>query len=114
MRIYLRRHKTKAGKGLRGWFQRRSISHELAAQALKTGVTFASVSLGHLGFLPGGKQLVEYNTDPPPQMLPTCVELLGDREVLEAFVAAYAEELLDAVVVRFDGVAVSMSSDASP
>jgi hypothetical protein len=113
MRIYLRRRTMTSGRGWKSWFKRRSISHELAQQALKTGVTYASVSLGHLGFLPGGKHLVAYDSDPPPTMLPTCVELLGDRAVLEAFVSAYADELADAVVVRFDGVAVSMSSDAS-
>ncbi len=94
---------------VRAWFKRKPISKYLVEEALKVGVTYASVTLGHLGFVHGAKHLAEAGTDAPMERLPTCIELVADRAVLDAFVDAFAHELVDAVLVRFDGAAVSLS-----
>ena len=44
----------------------------------------------------------------PPTTLPTCVELVGPVAVLEAFVDANRDELADAVLLRLDGINVSL------
>lgn len=112
LRIYLRRRSTVKQPGLRGWFKRKSISRHLVEQALKIGITYASVTMGHLGFVHGSTHVAEDGPDAPAQLLPTCVELVAERDVLDAFVDAFGHELFDAVLVRFDGVAVSLTSVA--
>jgi hypothetical protein len=109
LRIYLRRRTTITQPGVRGWFKRKAISRYLAEEALKVGITYASVTSGHLGFVHGARYVAEAGPDAPMGLLPTCVELVADRAVLDAFVDAFAHELVDAVLVRFDGAAVSLS-----
>lgn len=111
LRIYLRRRMTIKQPGIRGWFQRKPISTHLAEEALKIGITYASVTMGHLGFVQGARHLAESGPDVPPDILPTCVELVADRAVLDAFVDAFGHELIDAVLVRFDGAAISLSAE---
>lgn len=108
LRIYLRRRSSKPGRGFWGRLFGRSLSYDIAERALKAGVTYATVTLGHAGFVPGAKRIVADISDVPPATLPTCVELVASVEVLEAFVAANAEELADAVLLRLDGVRVSL------
>jgi hypothetical protein len=95
--------------GVRGWFKRKAISRYLAEEALKVGITYASVTSGRLGFVHGATHVAEAGPDAPMGLLPTCVERVADRAVLDAFVDAFAHELVDAVLVRFDGAAVSLS-----
>jgi PII-like signaling protein len=107
LRIYLRRRSTPA-PGLLGRFFGGSLSNELATRALRAGVTYATVTLGHAGFVHGAKRVAADITDIPPTMLPTCVELVGRPETLDAFVEANAGDLADAVLLRLEGVAVSL------
>ncbi len=46
--------------------------------------------------------------------LPTCLELVGLAEVREAFVEAHRDKLADAVLLRFDGVAISLHGVVVP
>jgi PII-like signaling protein len=107
LRIYLR-HRSTPGVGLLGRLFGTSLSNELAARALRAGAAFATVTLGHAGFVRGARRVVSDVSDNPPTMLPTCVELVGSPEVLEAFVEANASDLADAVLLRLEGVAVSL------
>lgn len=107
LRIYLRRRGSKPGRGFWGRLFGRSLSYDLAERALKAGVTYATVTLGHAGFVPGAKRIVADVSEIPPTTLPTCVELVGPGAVLEAFVDANRDELADAVLLRLDGVNVS-------
>jgi hypothetical protein len=109
-RIYLRRRTTVQAPGVRGWFKRESLSKHLVEQALKVGILDASVTLGHVGYVHGAKYIAETGPDAPLGMLPSCVELVADREVLDASGDAFGHELMDAVLVRFDGAAVSLST----
>ena len=108
LRIYLRRRGSKPGRGFWGRLFGRSLSYDLAERALKAGVTYATVTLGHAGFVPGAKRIVADISEIPPTTLPTCLELVGPGPVLEAFVEANREELADAVMLRFDGINVSL------
>ncbi len=108
LRIYLRRRSSKPGRGFWGRLFGRSLSYDLAERALKAGVTYATVTLGHAGFVPGAKRIVADVSEVPPTTLPSCVELVAPADVLEAFVAASQDELADAVLLRLDGVRVSL------
>lgn len=110
LRIYLRRRSMIKVPGVRGWFKRKSLSTHLVEQALKVGILYASVTLGHVGYVHGAKYVAETGPEAPLGLLPSCVELVADREVLDAFVDAFGHELMDAVLVRFDGAAVSLSA----
>lgn len=108
LRIYLRRRNSKQGHGFWARLFGRYLSYDLVERALKAGVTYATVTVGHAGFLPGAKYMVADISDVRPMMLPTCVELVGPAAVLEAFVDANRDELADAVLLRLDGVGVSL------
>ena len=108
LRIYLRRRSSKPGRGFWGRLFGRSLSYDLAERALKAGVTYATVTLGHAGFVPGAKRIVADISEVPPTTLPSCVELVAPADVLEAFVAANQDELADAVLLRLDGARVTL------
>jgi PII-like signaling protein len=112
LRIYLRRRST-SGAGLLGRLFGRSLSNELATRALRAGVAYATVTLGHAGFVRSAGRVVADVSDIPPTMLPTCVELVGTPDILDAFVEASATELADAVLLRLEGVAVSLNGIAA-
>lgn len=104
LRIYLRRRAARPRPGLRGWFTRKPVATLLVEEALKLGVTYGTVTLGHSGFVHDARRVEQNNTEIPTELLPTCVELVGEREVLDAFVDAFTHELFDAVLIRLDGI----------
>jgi PII-like signaling protein len=108
LRIYLRRRSTKPGRGFWGRLFGTSLSYHLAQKALQGGVQYATVTLGHAGFVPGEKRVVADISEVPPTTLPTCVELVAGPTVLDAFVEANRDDLADAVLLRLEGVAVSL------
>ena len=103
LRIYLPRRSGKRGPGIWGWLFTRSLSYDLAERALKAGVLYATVTLGHAGFVRGAKRIVADVSDAAPATLPTCVELVAPASVLDAFVAANEADLDEAVLLRLDG-----------
>lgn len=108
LRIYLRRHGAEPGRGFWRRLFGRSLCYDLAERALKAGVTYATVTLGHAGFVAGAKRVVADVSEVPPTTLPSCVELVAPADVLEAFVAANRDDLADAVLVRLDGARVTL------
>ncbi|WP_437645381.1 hypothetical protein [Sorangium sp. So ce362] len=108
LRIYLRRRSSAPGRGFWGRRFERSLSCDLAERAIKAGVTCATVTLGHSGFVPGATRIVADVSEIPPTTLPTCVELVAPVAALEAFVDANRGELADAVLLRLDGIGVSL------
>ncbi len=108
LRAYLSRRSSKPGPGFWGRLFERSLSYDLAERALKAGVTYDTVTLGHAGFVPGAKRIVAAVSEVPPTTLPTCIELVGSVAVLEAFVDANRDDLTEAVLLRLDGVGVSL------
>jgi PII-like signaling protein len=114
LRIYLRRRNSgKPGGTLWERLRSRSLSNDLAERALRAGIAYATVTLGHAGFVSGAKRIVADISDVPPSRLPTCVELVGVRSLLEAFVEANRDELADAVLLRLDGVSMTLPGTAA-
>ena len=108
LRIYLRRRTARRQPGLRGWFVRKPVTHFLVEEALKIGVSYGTVTLGHFGFVQDARRVEYTNPELPFDRLPTCVELVADKAVLDAFVEAFAHELRDAILVRLDGIAYTL------
>jgi PII-like signaling protein len=108
LRVYLRRRKSKPGGGFWGRLLGRQLSYDLAERALKAGVTYATVTLGHAGFVSGATHIAADLTEVPLTTLPACVDLVGPVAVLEAFVETNRKELADAILLRLDDVAVSL------
>jgi PII-like signaling protein len=109
-RIYLRKRSRHRGSGLLGRLFPSSLARYLAGEALRDGLLLASVTLGHMGFAPGGRRIDEDNSESQPETLPTCVEIVGDRTSIDIFVAAHATDLADATVVVFDGTQISVAA----
>jgi hypothetical protein len=109
-RIYLRNTLRHRGPGLLGRLFPSSLARYLAGRAFRDGLLFASVTLGHIGFAPGGRRIDEDNSELQSETLPTCVEIVGDRASIDIFVAAHATELADATVVVFDGMQISVTA----
>ncbi|MFT3837889.1 MAG: DUF190 domain-containing protein [Myxococcaceae bacterium] len=85
-----------------------SLSLHLVQRALEGGIQYATLTLGHAGFVPGAKQVAVDMPDLPSTTLPTCVELVGSPAVLDSFVEANREDLANAVLLRLEGVNVSL------
>lgn len=113
LRIYLQRRDSKPGRGFWGRLFGRSFSYDLVERALRAGVTYATVTLGHAGFVRGAKRVAVDLSDVAPTPLPSCVELVAPAEVLDAFVAATRDELGDAVLLRLEGAQITLGA-ASP
>lgn len=108
LRIYLRRRGTRPRRG-HGWrLCGRSRSYDLAERALAAGVTYATVTLGHAGFVPGARRLVAEVSEIPPTPPPTSVALVSPVAVHEAFVHPSRDELGDATMLRLDGIAATL------
>jgi PII-like signaling protein len=109
LRIYRRRRSTRPGRGFWGRLFGTPLSHHFARQALRAGVQYATVTLGHAGFVPGTKRLVVDQVEVSPTTWPTCVELVGTPATIDSFIKANREDLSDAVLLRMEGVAVSLT-----
>jgi hypothetical protein len=110
LRIYLRRRDSVRGPGFWVRIFARPRSYDLAQRALTAGVTYATVTLGHAGFVAGAERVVTDLSEVSPTTLPSCVELIAPLDVLEAFIAANRDELADAVLLRLDGAHITLRS----
>ncbi|HVW26925.1 MAG TPA: hypothetical protein VHC69_16270 [Polyangiaceae bacterium] len=104
LKIYMRRGDLKKSKS----FWRRIFTKPLAShfiqQALRSGVTHASMSYGHMGFARGAKGIAMDVSEIPVDALPACVELVGPRPLLEQFVRDHEAELANTTLVMLEGV----------
>ena len=98
VRVYTRMSDRRPGKG---WFARlfsASIPHALVMEAKKFGLPHAFVLNTRLGYTGGGP----IDSDHPEHgldMLPICVELMGEPRMLEEFCREHADLLLGRMVV---------------
>jgi PII-like signaling protein len=92
------------------WWRRafeKPLSTFLVREALRSGITHASVNLGHIGFSANAKHVsVDYGEIPLTTM-PVCVELLAPKRILEQFVRQQAKHLKGTTLVMVDGVHIS-------
>jgi hypothetical protein len=92
------------------WWKRafeKPLSSYLVREALRAGITHASVNLGHIGFAANAKQVSIDLGEIPLTTMPVCVELLAPKRILEQFVRQQAKHLKGTTLVMVDGVHIS-------
>jgi PII-like signaling protein len=106
LRIYLRRGDGAPPKGFVQRFFRKPLTSHLLQEALKAGMTHASLHVGHMGFAKDAKAISLELSELPTVSLPACVELVGPKKLLEQFVQDQGKYLMDASLVMLEGVHV--------
>ncbi len=114
LRVYLKRGDDHRDEGFFRRLFRRPLSTHLLQQALKHGVTHASVHLGHSGFTRGAKSVAMDITEIPVSTLPVCLELVGPKPLLEQFVREHAKSLSGATLMMLEGVHIAPALESVP
>jgi PII-like signaling protein len=104
LRVYLRRGDNKRGANWWGRLFERPLSTYLVHAALKSGITHASVHLGHMGFAKDAKSVVYDLGELPLTTMPVCVEFVAPRRILEQFLRDEAKHLAGATMLMTEGV----------
>jgi hypothetical protein len=110
LRIYLHRRRNKHRPGFLGRIFPTSLTHHLAEEALRAGIPFASVTQGNVGYVRGARRVARSGAEVEPDALPSCVELVGPKADLLAFVRAHERDLDDATLVVLEGIEVSVET----
>lgn len=108
LRVYLSRRRTKRASGFWGRLFGRPLSYHLATQALRSGVAYATVTLGHAGFTREATRVEVDQFEIPSARLPVCVELIGSHDSIESFIQANQDDLADALLLRMEGENISL------
>lgn len=96
VRIYMKPREKMAGKA--GWFGAKPLYRELVLQAKAAGIINAVAHHTHFGYSNSGKLQDEGFEIPNPD-LTMCVEMIAERDVLEAFCRTHAALLKNKVIV---------------
>ena len=104
LRIFLRRGDNRRSGSWWGRLFEKPLSNHLVRSALKSGITHASVHLGHMGFTKDAKTVAYDIGEIPATTLPVCVELVAPKRILEQFVRDEAKHLEGATMLMVDGV----------
>lgn len=107
LKIYMKRGDNKKEAS---WWKRpfeRPLSTHLVREALRAGISHASVNLGHVGYAANAKNISIDNGEIPLTTLPVCVELLAPKRILEQFMRQQAKHLRGTTLVMVDGVHIS-------
>ena len=92
------------------WWKRafeKPLSSYLVREALRSGITHASVNLGHIGYTANAKHVSIDAGEIPLTTMPVCVELLAPKRILEQFVRQQVKHLRGTTLVMVDGVHIS-------
>jgi hypothetical protein len=106
LRIYLRRGEAKPGKTWWTRVFRPSLAIHVVEEALRAGITLASVTPGHTGFATGAKRVANGVSELGFGMLPTCVELIATKPDLERFILDHGADLARGTMVLLEGASV--------
>jgi PII-like signaling protein len=108
LRVYLRRGDVaqKTGGGFWRKFVHRPLGAYFVNEALKAGITHASLTYGNMGFARGAKSVAKDATEIPFDTLPLCVELVAPKPLLDQFVRDHHKHLADATLIMLEGVHV--------
>jgi PII-like signaling protein len=112
LRLYTRRGGLRGFPWWKSFFRRPPLA--LVQAALKEGVLHASVSWGHMGFSQGAREVALDLPELPADGLPVCIELVGERPILERFMEAHADELAGATALLIEGVLLSHLASGHP
>lgn len=115
LRMYLRRGDLAQATGFWKRLFRRPLAAYFIQEALKAGITHASLNYGNMGFARGAKMVAADATEIPVDTLPVCVELVGPKPLLDQFVRDHRKQLVDATLIMLEGVHVqSMIAEDPP
>jgi PII-like signaling protein len=114
LRVYLKRGDNHQGKGLFRRLFKQPLATHLLQQALKHGVTHASVNLGHSGFARGAKSVSADVSEIALETLPVCLELVAPKPLLEQFVRDHAKQMAGATLVMLEGVHIAPAMESVP
>lgn len=114
LRVYLKRGDKDQGGGFFRRFFKKPLATHLLQQALKQGVTHASVNLGHSGFARGAKAVSVDITEIELETLPVCLELVAPKPLLEQFVRDHAKQMAGATLVMLEGVHIAPAMESVP
>jgi PII-like signaling protein len=114
LRVYLKRGDERQGGGFFRRFFKQSLATHLLKQALKQGVTHASVNLGHSGFARGAKSVAFDLTEIQMETLPVCLELVAPKPLLEQFVRDHAKPMAGATLVMLEGIHIAPAMELVP
>ena len=106
LRVYLRQGDNAPGKGFFRRFFRRPLSAHLLQEALKAGVTHASLHMSAMGFANDAKVVSMELNEIPTTTMPVVVELVAPKPLLEQYVQDHAKHLKTATLVMLEGVHV--------
>lgn len=107
LKIYM---KSGDNKKAATWWKRafeKPLSSYLVREALRAGITHASVNLGHIGYTANAKNVSIDMGEIPLTTLPVCVELVAPKRILEQFMRQQAKHLKGTTLVMVDGVHIS-------
>jgi PII-like signaling protein len=114
LRVYLKQGDEHREGGFFKRLFKRSLATHLLQQALKDGVTHASVHLGHSGFTRGAKAVSADVSEIPMSTLPVCVELVAPKPLLEQFVREHAKLFAGATLMMLEGVHIAPALESVP
>jgi PII-like signaling protein len=114
LRIYLRRGDLAEGGGFWRRVFRKPFASHLVQEALRAGISHASLTYGNMGFARGAKAVASDAREIPFDTLPVCVELVAPRPLLDRFVHDRAKELRDATLLMHEGVHLRPFVEPSP
>ncbi|HXJ21240.1 MAG TPA: DUF190 domain-containing protein [Polyangia bacterium] len=114
LRVYLKRGDNHRAKGFFRRFFKQPLATHLLQEALKHGVTHASVNLGHSGFVRGAKSVSADVTEFALETLPVCLELVAPKPLLEQFVRDHAKQMAGATLVMLEGVHIVPAIESVP
>ena len=106
LRIYLRRGDLSQATGFWQRMFRKPLATQLIHEALRAGITHASLTYGNIGFARGAKLISADTSDIPFDTLPVSVELVAPKPMLDQFVRDRAKQLQEATLVMLEGVHV--------
>lgn len=107
LKIYM---KSGDNKKAANWWKRafeKPLSSYLVREALRAGITHASVNLGHVGYTANAKNLSIDIGEITLTTLPVCLELIAPKRMLEQFIRQQAQHLKGTTLVMVDGVHIS-------
>jgi PII-like signaling protein len=107
LKVYMKRGDNKKETS---WWKRafeKPLSTYLVREALRAGISHASVNLGHIGYTANAKNISIDHGEIPLTTLPVCIELLAPKRLLEQFLRQQAKHLKGTTLVMVDGVHIS-------
>ena len=98
LRIYIPQGETRRGRGLLSLFGGRALYYDIIHLAKADGIINAAAHSTHFGYTRGGR-IQTAGAEIPNPHLSMCVELIDDREKLEAFCCKHVDVLRDRILV---------------